>query len=124
MSGDLTENISRHELACKCGCGMDSMDWETIVVVQSCCDHFRRRLGVLRVTLDITSANRCGEDNRRVGGSKNSYHMKSRAMDISIRGVHAKDVYLYFTQRYPNLFGFGSYPTFTHIDTRANMWRG
>lgn len=117
--GDLTKNISRHELACKCGCGMDSMDWETILIVQGVCDHFEKKLGVVRVTLSITSANRCESDNRRVNGSKDSYHMKSRAMDISIRGVRAKDVYRHLRQRYANLLGIGSYSTFTHIDTRT-----
>ncbi len=122
--GDLTKNISRYELACNCGCGSDSMDWETVLIVQSCCDHFERELGVIRVTLNIHSANRCEGYNKKVGGAENSYHMKSRAMDISIKGIHAKEVTKYFKQRYPNLFGIGGYPTFTHIDTRTEgVWR-
>ncbi len=46
--------------------------------------------------------------------------MKSRAMDISIKGVHAKDIYRYFRQNYANRYGFGNYPTFTHVDSRTN----
>ena len=33
--GDLSENFSRHEFACKCGCGNDTVDAELIRVLQS-----------------------------------------------------------------------------------------
>ena len=28
--GDLTKNISRYEIACKCGCGFDTIDIEVV----------------------------------------------------------------------------------------------
>ncbi|CAM0047366.1 hypothetical protein VPHK406_0067 [Vibrio phage K406] len=47
--GDLTKNISRHEVACRCGnkfgtCNAEAMDFETIAIVQDACDHFANNL--------------------------------------------------------------------------------
>jgi len=122
--GDLTTNISRHELACGCGCGFQSMDWETIEVVQDVCDHFADNLGVEKVVLTITSAARCYEYNRKPaseggpGSNDNSQHPKACAIDLQIAGVSPQEVYEYLDQKYPNTFGIGLYKTFVHIDTR------
>jgi len=120
--GDLTKNISRSELSCNCGCGSDSIDYETTVVVQDACDHFAEKLGVERVTLTITSANRCFKYNRSpaVGSNDNSQHPRSRAMDIKIGGVYPSDVYSYLVDKYPGKYGIGKYKSFTHIDTRSS----
>ena len=116
----ITKNISRHELACKCGtCGFDSMDVLTIRVVQDCCDHFAEKLGLSRVVLRINSAARCLEYNRKIGSTDASQHPKARAMDFTIDGVLPADVYAYLTVKYPDRYGFGSYKTFTHADTRS-----
>lgn len=117
----LSKNISRHELACSCGCGFDSMDWETIDVVQDCCDHFADQLGLDRVVLDITSAARCYEHNRtpEVGSNDGSQHPRARAIDFKIRGVLPADVHAYLVASYPDTYGIGKYGSFTHIDTRS-----
>jgi uncharacterized protein YcbK (DUF882 family) len=124
--GDLTKNISRHELACRCGCGLDSMDVKTIEVVQECCDHFADILCVDRVVLNINSAARCFEYNRKPislggpGSTDGSQHPRCRAMDFSISNVSPIDVYAYLVTRYPDRYGFGKYSTFSHADTRSN----
>lgn len=117
--GNITKNISRHELACNCGCGFDSMDYETIEVVQECCDHFAEKLGLSKVVLMISSAARCFEYNRSIGSNDNSQHPLARAMDITIKHVSPADVYAYLDTKYPGKYGMGNYPTFTHIDTRS-----
>lgn len=123
--GDLTKNISRYELACKCGCGDDTMDFETIRVVQDVCDHFSLLLSK-KVTLAITSAYRCLEYNRKPaseggpGSNDNSQHPRGRAMDIKILEVSPEEVYHYLTQWYGGRYGFGKYDTFVHVDTRSN----
>jgi len=53
--GDLSKNISRSEIECKCGCGTDTIDAETIKAVQDTCDHFAKVLDVKKVHLVITS---------------------------------------------------------------------
>lgn len=61
--------------------------------------------------------------NRKVGGVKNSQHLKCKALDISIEGVSIKKVYQAAkkTQR----GGLGYYPAkkFIHIDSgRVRQW--
>ncbi|WP_027854440.1 D-Ala-D-Ala carboxypeptidase family metallohydrolase [Marinobacterium litorale] len=120
----LSKNIYRHEIACKCGCGFDTMDVETVEAVQECCDNFARVLGVDRVILDITSGARCLTYNRKPvsqggpGSTDKSQHPKARAIDFRIRGVSPHDVYEYLNAKYPEKYGIGKYNTFTHLDTR------
>ena len=111
--GDLTKNLSRYEFACKCGCGFDTADIETVEVIQSVCDHFG--CAVL-----ITSGCRCDTHNAKVGGSKNSYHKKARAADCKFSLVEPEGVHAYLEATYPGKYGFGVYKTFNHIDTRTN----
>ena len=120
---ELSKNIFRHEVACKCGCGFDTMDFETIEAVQDCCDYFAHKQGVDKVVLIINSGARCLEHNRKIGGSKNSQHLLGRAMDIVIKGVSPRDVYTFLDKNYDGEYGIGSYTTFTHIDTRSGFAR-
>jgi len=112
--GDLTKNLSRHEFACKCGCGVDSMDFETVNVVQDVCDHFNSKV-------TITSAYRCLAYNRSpsVGSSDASQHPKARALDCEFDKATPETVHHYLTQKYPGKYGLGVYETFNHIDTRS-----
>jgi len=110
--GDITSNLSRNEFACKCGCGFDSMDVETIWVVQDVCDHFG-------CSVTITSANRCPAHNAKVGGAKTSQHLYSRAMDCKFSKIEPEAVHQYLLNKYEGRFGFGLYNTFNHIDTRT-----
>lgn len=129
--GDLTKNISRHELACKCGCGEDSMDFETIMIVQESCDHFAKELGIDKVVLIINSAARCMKHNNKpvseggAGSNENSQHPRYRAIDYTIKEVHPYKVWKYLNEKYPNRYGLGRYPNFTHVDTAtggARRW--
>ncbi len=38
--GDLTDNLSRSEMACNCGCGFDVVDYDLAVTLQDAVDHF------------------------------------------------------------------------------------
>lgn len=123
----MTKNFKRHEFACKCNCGLDTVDHETLMVLQECCDHFAEELSVEKVSCIVTSGCRCKAYNRLVGGADNSYHAKCRAVDFKIIGVLPVAVYAYLNERYPNQYGIGSYSIFTHLDTRTNgpaRWQG
>ena len=130
--GDLTKNISRHELACKCGCGLDSMDYETINLVQSICDYFAAILGVEKVMLRISSAARCYTYNSKPvadggpGSNHKSQHPRCRAIDFTIDGTKPQAVANYAATQIPSSGGIGRYKTFTHVDTRQSMsrWNG
>ncbi len=115
----LTKNISRHEMACHCGCGFDTMDWETVRVLQDCADHYAEIRGLDRSVVTITSAARCLDYNRSIGSTDNSQHPRGRAIDFTIAGVRPHDVYAYLADEYPDRYGIGNYSNFTHLDTRS-----
>ena len=74
--GDLTKDFSRHEFACKCGCGFDQIDPRVVDM----CQVIRDKLGA---PVRINSACRCQKRNAQVGGVKDSYHTKGLAADLS-----------------------------------------
>ena len=121
--GNVSKNMSRSEFACECGCGFDSMDVETVNVVQKMCDDFATILEKEKVTLAINSACRCPARNEKIGGHPNSYHMKARALDLRIFEVEADLVADYLEREYPDKYGIGRYDGRTHLDTQAKCKR-
>ena len=109
----VSKNFKRAEFACRCGCGFDTVDVETLAVLQAVRDHFDR-------PVLITSGCRCPAHNARVGGSKNSLHMQGRAADFKVIGIEPKQVFDWLSSTYPNQYGFGLYRTWVHVDTRTN----
>ena len=114
--GDLTKNLSRHEFACKCECGFDTVDYELVNVLQSLRDDLGASVG-------INSGCRCEKHNKAIGGGLNSQHLYGRAADIVINGVSPDEVQKYFLKKYQSKYGIGRYDTFTHIDTRGGKGR-
>lgn len=112
IMGDLTKNFSRHEFACKCGCGFDTVDFELLTILQELRDHFG-------APVIINSANRCKEDNLRVGGADNSQHLRGRAVDFVVEDVEPHRVQDYLIRQHSGRFGVGYGVTFTHFDTRT-----
>ena len=122
--GDLTANVSRYEIACKCGCGFDTMDQETLDVLQECANYFADLKGISRVRVTIHSGCRCRRHNSNEGGADKSQHLYARAIDFHIQGVRPQEVYDYLIKLYPNRYGIGCYSSFVHLDTRTKgFWR-
>ena len=123
--GDLTRNFSRHEFACKCGCGFDTVDTVTLSILQHLRDHWAK-------PIDISSGCRCPMYNASdaVKGSKHSKHMEGRAADFTVQDVPPKTVQKYLTHILDSVDegnGIGSYNDFTHMDTRSDdkaRWTG
>lgn len=115
----VSNSFLRNEFQCQCGCGFDTVDVELIKIVQGVRDQFG-----LPVT--ITSGCRCPSHNASVGGAQSSQHVLGRAADIQVAGVAPQDVQAYLHGRYPDSYGIGSYPTFTHVDSRGSKarWQG
>jgi len=111
--GDLSKYFSRYEMACKCGCGLDTMDIETLRIA----DEVREFVGV---SITPGSAARCFVYNRSnaVGSNDNSQHPRCRAMDLPV--PNPRKVYKWLCDKYPGQYGFGLYATFVHIDTRTD----
>ena len=110
--GDISRHFSRYEFKCKCRCGMDTIDAETLHVLEQVRVHFDK-------PIRITSAFRCFDHNLAVGGSFDSQHTKGRAADIQVEEVTPEEVYNYIDALYPHKYGLGSYSDFTHFDSRS-----
>ena len=114
--GDLTGNLSRHEFACKCGCGFDTADVELVQIIQEVCFFFES-------SVIINSGCRCASHNKNEGGGVNSQHLKGRAADCVFIKALPIEVYEYLTEQYPDKLGIGLYSSFIHIDTRTGCAR-
>ena len=78
------------ELECKCGCKTRYIEDEAI-------DKLQKLRDILQRPIIINSAARCPLHNVRVGGSPKSQHRATKqspstAFDISLKGLHKKDV--------------------------------
>ena len=107
----ISKYFTRKEMSCNCNCGFDSMDSETLTIADEC----REFVGS---PITPSSACRCPDYNKKVGGSKNSQHVLARAMDLPVKDPKA--LYDYLCDKYTDKYGFGVYDTFVHIDTRTN----
>ncbi len=127
--GDLTKNLSRHEFACKCGCGFDTVDFDLPPLIQGAVDYFQEIHPECDIRVTINSGCRCEKHNEAEGGSDGSYHLKAKAADIVIydqrfgKNIFSDLVADYFELKYPNSKGIGRYIGRTHIDSRATKGR-
>ena len=108
--GDLSKNFSRFEIACKCGCGFDTIDAGTILIAQEIRDF-------LGIPLTPSSGARCHQHNIDVFGSPKSQHLLGRAIDIPV--PNPEIVYEWLSVMYSGRYGFFRYKKFIHIDTRS-----
>ena len=97
--GDLSVNFSRHEFACKCGCGLDAINLRTVLGLQQ----FRDLVSEKRKKDTPITPNcgcRCAKHNaelKPVPGATNSQHLPKngcRAVDIpKIKGLTVLKMY-------------------------------
>lgn len=125
----MTRNLSRSEFSCKCGCGLDTVDWDLPKVIQEAVDYFQNRYPEQDIRVKINSGNRCTEYNKAVSGSSKSQHVRCKAADIVIydkisgKDIHADAVADYFEETFPYSHGIGRYIGRTHIDVRGSKAR-
>jgi hypothetical protein len=128
--GDLTKRLSRHEFACKCKCGFDTVDFELPYVLEEVADHFEDVTPKsTRIRIHINSGARCQNHNQQIGGSKNSLHTQGRAADFWMEAefydgrrekIHDDLIADHLEGMYPAEYGIGRYNGWTHVDTRSN----
>lgn len=109
----LSAHFDRKEFACKCGCGFDTIDIETLDVLEMIRLHFGK-------PVRITSGCRCHNHNRKVGGSEKSQHVFGRAADIQVVDIEPSQVYGFLQEQFPRKYGLGLYQSWIHVDTRSN----
>ena len=102
------KHFKKSEFQCKCGCGLNNISFELV-----------KKLDIARETANIpfhiNSACRCETHNKKVGGSKNSSHLKGLAVDIRVRNsnerfIIKKSLYDIGVER------FGDANSFLHCD--------
>lgn len=120
----LTENFSLEEFKCKDGSDIPNDLLPNVI-------ELAKNLQVLRDYLDkpihVNSGYRSPKYNAKVGGAKNSQHLKAKASDIVIKGMKPKEV----AEAIEKLIadgkmkqgGIGIYRTFTHYDIRGTKAR-
>lgn len=114
--GDLSEHFSRYEFACRCGCGLDHISPDLIIVLEAARTFFS-------AAINIHCGCRCPAHNAAVGGVPNSQHLKGTAADIVIAGMTPAQIYRWFDSQYPHELGLGKYCSFVHVDVRQQRAR-
>lgn len=70
--------------------------------------------------VNLTNAYRDPEYNSRVGGARNSQHMKCTAADVVAVDMTPSEVYKWAEKhRWAQFMGLGRYRSFTHMDVRG-----
>ena len=108
--------FNRKEYECRCGCGLDTVDYELDNVMDNIREHFNK-------PIIINRGISCIDHNKNVGGSVNSQHLIGKACDFVIAGVDSNLVADYLELKYHNKYGIGWYDGRTHIDVRKNKAR-
>lgn len=108
-------NFSPEEIACR---GDD-----TVRINEAALDKLQALRDRLGVPMNVNSAYRSPDYNRKVGGAKHSMHLQGAAFDISMANHDPGNFEA--AARAVGFTGFGFYPrqNFMHIDTgRARQW--
>lgn len=72
--GNLTDNFSRSEFLCQCGCGLADPHPMLVAGLQELCD-LARNTREVRPVFTITSGCRCQKHNHESGGAESSRHL-------------------------------------------------
>ena len=114
--GNLSEHFNREEFACKCGCGMNTVDYALLSILEDIREEFGQ-------PITITSGCRCKNYNTQIDGAKNSQHLYSKAADFTVKDVEPELIQQWLDVNAPNNLGIGYGKTFTHLDVRDEKAR-
>ena len=98
--------VTRSEMACRCGCGFDCIDYQLKFILED--------LGC-KFSIKINSGCRCETHNKIVGGVANSYHGQGKAVDISDNMAIPDHLYAYLDYKYKGSLELILYDTFVHV---------
>ena len=113
--GDISENLSRREMACQCSCGFNTVDVELVAMFELVRD--------LNGGVPITplSGARCAFHNEKVGGGSRSQHLAGKAVDLPVK--NPREIYMKLDEMFPLMYGLGLYDWGLHADVRAKRAR-
>lgn len=116
MGDMITENFSRKEVACHCGCGMDLVSLELMEKLQESRDEY---FAIFQEGLTPDCICRCPKHNAEVGGEPNSAHIATEkkvgeAADIACIDSHKRHILIgIFRKRFTRMEIGG---TWLHVD--------
>ena len=127
MNMVLTKNFHLMEFASKDGA---KFPLDVIEKLRELATNLQILREYVETKINITSGYRSKEHNKKVGGAKESFHVKGMAADIKIEGHTPKQVndiieHLILTGRMKQ-GGLGIYKSWVHYDTRGTKarWNG
>lgn len=117
----LSKNFRVDEFACNDGSDVIKIDEELVKLLQAIRTHFGR-------AVVLNSGYRTPSYNARIGGAIGSFHTKGKAADFNVSGWSPQNVRKEIESGKikgvdPDKIGLGSYPNFTHIDSRGHKGR-
>jgi uncharacterized protein YcbK (DUF882 family) len=116
----ITTNFSLEEFNCKDGSTMPNGVMINIIKLAKNLQVLRDAIGK---SIIINSAYRSPEYNKKIGGVKDSQHLKGNASDITVKGMTPKEVAKVIEGLIASgkmqQGGIGIYPNFTHYDIRG-----
>ena len=116
----ITTNFSLEEFNCKDGSEMPNDVMINVIKLAKNLQVLRDAIGK---TIIVNSGYRSPSYNKRIGGVKDSQHLKGNASDINIKGMTPKEVAKVIEGLIASgkmqQGGIGIYPNFTHYDIRG-----
>lgn len=126
--GDVSQNFSRYEFACQCGCGFDTVDAELVnFILEPTREHLVKKYPERNIKIKVTSGCRCEERNKKEGGSDTSQHKEGKAADFYVYDANTGEripeeevfQFLLTLAKAKNKYGIGRYKGRNHADARV-----
>jgi uncharacterized protein YcbK (DUF882 family) len=120
----LTNNFTLQEFNSKCGRDIPNNVLPNILQLAKNLQVLRDAIGK---SISITSGYRSSQHNKKIGGAKDSQHVKGMAADIKVSGMTPKEVALVIEGLIESgkmkQGGIGIYPSWVHYDIRGTKAR-
>lgn len=111
---NISKNFKVKEFACKDGSDVVKIDCSFVQ------DKLQKLRDYFKLPMTITSGYRTESYNKKVGGAKNSYHMKGMAFDVQISGVKPQQIAKAAEEL--GILGIIEYYNFVHVDSREKKF--
>jgi uncharacterized protein YcbK (DUF882 family) len=115
----ITTNFSLEEFNCKDGSEMPNDVMINVIKLAKNLQVLRDAIGK---TIIVNSGYRSPNYNKRIGGVKDSQHLKGKASDITVKGMTPKEIAKVIEGLIASgkmqQGGIGIYPNFVHYDIR------
>lgn len=108
----VSENFTEYDFYCRCGCDK-KLNQELLDLMETVRNYWNKPF-IVHCTY------RCKKHNKKIGGVKNSTHVKAKACDFHIRGIPIKELHEGMLELFTNnvVKNLGLYDWGCHIDIR------